>query len=154
MSPLAVKVDMVQDHSGIAFENCQFMNSVEIAETNTGPVKLTNCGFWGQCRSGSVVLNKGKGEVFLTTCHFSAWEDQHTRLQWDPKHPFIDCQDGALLMTACVFKDYGHTPDHHVHLGPNVSAAVLNGNIVQGGKLRVDNQTSGDVQIFGNVAGR
>ena len=117
MSPLAVKVDMVQDHSGIAFENCQFMNSVEIEDTNTGPVKLTNCGFWGQCRSGSVLLNQGKGEVFLTACHFSAWEDQHTVYTWDPKHPFIDCQDGALLMTACVFKDYGHTPDHHVHRG-------------------------------------
>ena len=154
LSPLAVVVEKVQDHAGIAFENCQFMNSIEINETNTGPVKLTNCGFWGQCRSGSVILNKGKGEVFLTNCHFSAWEDQNHRYTWDPKHPFIDCQDGALLMTACVFKDYGHTPDHHVHLGPNVSAAVLNGNIVQGGKLRVENQTAGDVQIFGNVAGR
>jgi hypothetical protein len=154
LSPLAVQVDKVQDHAGIAFENCQFMNSMEINETNTGPVKLTNCGFWGQCRSGSVILNKGKGEVFLTACHFSAWEDQHNPYHWDPKLPFIRCEDGALLMTACVFKDYGHTPDHHVHLGPGVSAAVLNGNIVQGGKLRIDNQTSGDVQIFGNVAGR
>jgi hypothetical protein len=55
-------------------------------------------------------------------------------------------------MTACVFKDYGHTPNHHVRLGPNVASAVLNGNIVHGGgKLKVLNQASGDVQIFGNV---
>ena len=47
MSPLAVMVEAVQDHAGIAFENCQFMNSIEINETNTGPVKLTNCGFLG-----------------------------------------------------------------------------------------------------------
>jgi len=152
LSPLAVVVEAVQDHAGIAFENCQFMNSIEINETNTGPVKLTNCGFWGQCRSGSVILNKGKGEVFLTNCHFSAWEDRNNPYQWDPKHPFIDCQNGSLLMTACVFKDYGHTPDHHVRLGPNVVSAVLNGNIVHGGgKVKVQNQASGDVQIFGNA---
>ena len=151
MSPLAVLVEAVQDHAGIAFENCQFMNSIEINETNTGPVKLTNCGFWGQCRSGSVILNKGKGEVFLTNCHFSAWEDQNTPYQWDPKHPFIDCENGSLLMTACVFKDYGHTPNHHVRLGPKVAAAVLNGIIVQGGKLKVENQSGGDVQILGNA---
>jgi hypothetical protein len=153
LSPLAVVVDAVQDHAGIAFENCQFMNSIEINETNTGPVKLTNCGFWGQCRSGSVILNKGKGEVFLTNCHFSAWEDQNNHYHWDPKHPFIDCENGSLLMTACVFKDYGHTPDHHVRLGPNVASAVLNGNIVHGGgKVKLENLTSGDVQIFGSIA--
>jgi hypothetical protein len=152
LSPLAVMVEAVQDHSGIAFENCQFMNSIEIKETNTGPVKLTNCGFWGQCRSGSIILNQGKGEVFLTNCHFSAWEDRNNPYQWDPKLPFINCESGSLLMTACVFKDYGHTPNHHVRLGPNVASAVLNGNIVHGGgKLKVLNQASGDVQIFGNV---
>jgi hypothetical protein len=152
LSPLAVMVEAVQDHAGIAFENCQFMNSIEIKETNTGPVKLTNCGFWGQCRSGSVILNQGKGEVFLTNCHFSAWEDRNNPYQWDPKHPFIDCDNGSLLMTACVFKDYGHTPNHHVRLGPNVASAVLNGNIVHGGgKVKVQNQASGDVQLFGNI---
>ncbi len=150
-SPLAVIVEAVQDHAGIAFENCQFMNSIEINETNTGPVKLTNCGFWGQCRSGSVILNKGKAEVFLTSCHFSAWEDRNHPYHWDPRHPFIDCQNGSLLMTACVFKDYGHTPDHHVRLGPNVASAVLNGNIVRGGTLKVQNLSEGDVRIFGNA---
>jgi len=152
MSPLAVMVEAVQDHAGIAFENCQFMNSIEINETNTGPVKLTNCGFWGQCRSGSVILNKGTGEVFLTNCHFSAWEDRNTPYQWDPKHPFIDCENGSLLMTSCAFKDYGHTPNHHIHLGPNVVSAVLCGNIVHGGgKVKLENQSSGDVQLFGSI---
>ncbi len=152
-SPLAVLVEAVQEHAGIAFENCQFMNSIEINETNTGPVKLTNCGFWGQCRSGSVILNKGTGEVFLTNCHFSAWEDRaHSQYRWDPKRPFIDCESGALLLTACVFKDYGHTPEHHVRLGPKVSSAVLAGNIVHGGgKVMLNNESAGDVQLFGSV---
>ena len=151
LSPVAVLIEKVQDHSGIAFENCQFMNSVEIEPTNRGPLKLTNCGFWGQCRTGSVLVNKGKGEVLLTACHFSAWEDENNPYQWDPKIPFIDAQNGALLMTACVFKDYGHTPHHHIRLGPAVDAAVIQGNMVQGGKLKIDNQSKGDVQIIGNV---
>ena len=151
LSPLAVRVERVQDHAGIAFENCQFMNSIEIEETNTGPVKFVNCGFWGQCRTGSVILNKGKGEVFATACHFSAWEDRNNPYQWDPKIPFINIENGSLLMTACVFKDYGHTPDHHVRLGPQAASAVLNGNLVQNGRLRVLNQCAGDVQIFGNA---
>lgn len=152
-SPLAVVVEDVQHHAGLLFENCQFMNSIEINETNQGPVKLVNCGFWGQCRSGSVILNKGQGEVLLTSCHFSAWEDRnHSSYRWDPKRPFIDCQNGSLIMTACVFKDYGHTPDHHVRLGPGTVSAVLNGNIVHGGgKMKVANQSSGDLQIFGSV---
>jgi hypothetical protein len=152
MSPLAVVVEGVQDHSGVIFENCQFMNSIEIRKENTGPVKLVNCGFWGQCRSGSVILNEGTGEVFLNSCHFSAWEDSAVHYEWDPKHPFILCENGSLLMTSCMFKDYGHVPDHHIYLGPKVVSAVLNGNIVHGGeKVKLENKTSGDVQIFGTV---
>ncbi len=151
LSPVAVRIERVQDHSGIAFENCQFMNSIEIEPGNTGPVKLTNCGFWGQCRTGSVILNRGKGEVIATACHFSAWEDRNNPYQWDPKIPFILCESGALIMTGCVFKDYGHTPHHHVRLGPGVAAAVLSGNMVQGGRLSVDNQSKGSVQLVGNI---
>jgi len=149
LSPLAVQIEKIQDHSGIAFENCQFMNSIEIEETNTGPVKLTNCGFWGQCRTGSVILNRGKGEVFLTSCHFSAWEDQKNPYVWDPKIPFIRMEDGALLMTACVFKDYGHTPEDHIYLGENVRSAAIMGTSAQGGTLRIDNRSKGEVNVIG-----
>ncbi len=44
--PLAVLVEKTQYHSGIAFENCQFMDGIQIEEGNRGPIKLTNCGFW------------------------------------------------------------------------------------------------------------
>lgn len=151
LGPLGVKIERVQDHAGIAFANCQFMNSIEIDETNTGPVKLVNCGFWGQCRTGRVILNKGKGEVILTACHFSAWEDRNRPYRWDPNIPFIECENGSLIMTACVFKDYGHTPKSHVRLGPNATG-ILVGNMVQGGKLSLDNQSKGDVQVFGTVS--
>jgi len=155
MSPLAVKIEKVQEHAGIAFENCQFMNSIEIDETNTGPVKFTNCGFWGECRTGSVVLNKGKGEVFLTSCHFSAWEDKSNPYKWDPKIPFIRIDNGSLLMNNCVFKDYANTPDAHIYLGETASAAVISGTMVQNGTLKIDNKLkkAGKVKIFGNIDG-
>jgi hypothetical protein len=39
-----------------------------------------------------------------------------------------------------------------VRLGPNVASAVLTGNLVHGGgKVKLQNQASGDVQVFGSV---
>jgi len=46
IGPLAVRVDAVQPHSGVQFVNGQFMGTIEVGESNTGPVKLSNCGFW------------------------------------------------------------------------------------------------------------
>jgi hypothetical protein len=45
--PVAVQVDKTQDHAGVQFVNGQFMATIVIEEENKGPVKLTNCGFWG-----------------------------------------------------------------------------------------------------------
>jgi len=155
MAPQALFVENVQDHSGIAFENCQFMNGIDIAPGNTGPVKFTNCGFWGSTfkgpLGGSVVVNKGSGEVMMTSCHFSTWEDPAVVYNPDPKVPLIRIENGSLLMTGCLFKDYGHTPDNHIFLGEGTDAAVINGNIVQGGKLRIANKTKSSVQIMGNI---
>ena len=36
IGPLAVKVDEVQSHAGIAFENCQFMSGIETSPDNSG----------------------------------------------------------------------------------------------------------------------
>ncbi|MBN1290406.1 MAG: hypothetical protein JXB48_01080 [Candidatus Latescibacteria bacterium] len=152
MGPLAVKIEKLQDHAGIAFENCQFMNSIEIGEQNTGPLKLTNCGFWGECRTGSVIVNKGSGEVMLTSCHFSTWEDPNRKdFAPDPKVPLIDMYDGSLLLTSCVFKDYQFSPDNHIHLGENVKSTIFMGNMVHEGKLRINNQSKGDIRLVGNI---
>jgi hypothetical protein len=156
MSPLSVIVDKLQDHAGISFENCQFMNGFEIHEGNTGPLKLTNCGFWGETFTGrlkgSVIVNRGKGTVMLTSCHFSTWEDPGRKnVVWNPEAPLIDMHDGSLLMTGCLFKDYGVEFLNHVLLREGTDAAVINGNIVEGGGLNVRNDSAGDVQIFGNV---
>ena len=159
LSPLSVVIEKVQDHAGIAFENCQFMNGFEIQEGNTGPLKLTNCGFWGETNTGSlngsIIVNRGTGQIMITSCHFSTWEDPGRKdIVWNPDAPLIDMHNGSLILTGCLFKDYGVPFKTHILLRENADAAVINGNIVQGGKLHVENRSKADVQIFGNVQAR
>lgn len=156
MSPLAVVIEKLQDHAGIAFENCQFMNGIEVQEENTGPLKFTNCGFWGETLTGklkgTIIQNRGSGQIFLNSCHFSTWEDPNrTGIVWNPDTPLIDLQNGSLIITGCVFKDYGVDFKTHILIRNDAEAAVINGNIVQGGTLKVENTSKADVQTFGNV---
>lgn len=151
IGPLAVLVEKTQYHCGIAFENCQFMDGILIEEGNRGPVKLTNCGFWGWAESlgGTHIVNKGKGTIYLTACNFNAknWIECH----WKPEIPFIKMMDGTLQIMNSRFQDNGNTPDAHIYLGENVRSAVIMGNSVEGGDLHVTNKSKGDVQILGNV---
>ncbi len=150
IGPLAVKIDKVQDHAGIAFENSQFMNGVEIGRENTGPVKFSNCGFWGKTRTGSFILNHGKGTIMAANCHFSAGATTPD-YKWDPNVPFFHFSDGALMMSNCLIKEYGHTPKTHVLLEKNVRSAVLIGNRIQGNHLRLKNECSANVEMIGNL---
>ncbi len=151
VGPLAVVVEKTQYHAGIAFENCQFMDGILIESENQGPVKLTNCGFWGWAETlgGTHIVNKGTGTIFLTACNFNAknWIECH----WKPEIPFIEMLNGTLLMMSCRFQDNGNTPLAHVYLGENVRSAVIIGNSVEGGGLNVINKSKGEVQILGNV---
>jgi hypothetical protein len=146
-------VERVQDHAGIAFENCQFMSGIEIGEKNLGPVKLANCGFWGVSRSGSHVLSRGRGPVIISACHFSAWDDPNFRpgFRWDPQVPFIDIQGGSLNMTGCAFKDFGNTPRAHIRLGEGVRSAAVIGNTAEEVPVKIDNRSKGMVQLVGNA---
>jgi len=151
VGPLAVIVEKTQYHSGIAFANCQFMDGFLIEEENKGPVKLTNCGFWGWAETlgGTHIINKGKGAVYITACNFEAknWIECH----WKPDIPFIKMLNGTLHMMNSRFQDNGNTPDAHIYLGENVRSAVIIGNSVEDGRLNIINKSKGDVQIIGNV---
>ena len=151
VGPLAVVVEKTQYHCGIAFENCQFMDGFLIEEGNRGPVKLTNCGFWGWAESlgGTHIINKGEGTIYLTACNFNAknWVECH----WKPEIPFIKMENGTLQIMNSRFQDNGNTPNSHIFLGENVRSAVIIGNSVEGGDLHVINKSKGDVQILGNV---
>lgn len=141
IGPLAVTVEQVQPHAGIAFENCQFMSGFEVGPDNLGPVKLSNCGFWGKAAAGSQMVLRGGGTVFLRACHFN---------EWDREKPCIEATGGSLLVTACDFMG-DPAASEHIRLGPGVESAAIVGNRFRHGKMKLVNQSKGDVQIVGNV---
>jgi len=141
IGPLAVKVEQVQQHAGIAFENCQLMSGLEIGPENKGPVKLSNCGFWGAAEGGSQMVLAGGGTVFLSTCHFH---------EWAPEKPCILANAGSLLVQGCDFMGSPEATEH-IHLGPRVESAAIVGNRFRHGGGRITNDSKGDVQIVGNV---
>jgi len=136
IGPLAVLVESAQDHAGVAFENCQFMSGFEIRPENRGPVKLSNCGFWGKAAAGSQMILKGQGTVTLTAVHFN---------EWDPEKPCVVVENGSLLARGCDFMAKG-TP---ILLEKDVISAAVIGNRFRGGE--VVNESEGEVQMVGNV---
>ncbi|HVU35752.1 MAG TPA: glycosyl hydrolase family 28-related protein [Opitutaceae bacterium] len=155
LGPLAIKVDELQWHCGVAFENCQFMCGLEIGPDNTGPVKLTNCGFfWTQSRvsSGSQLILEGQGTVTLIATQFARWDKAG-------KGDYcIDARAGSLLMHGCDFMGFNdenrkeRTKSPHLRLGKGLSSAAIVGNRFEGGESRILNESKGDVQMVANVS--
>jgi hypothetical protein len=102
LGPLAVKIDAVQSHSGVIFENCQFMSGFEIGPLNSGPVKLNNCGFWGRPGSGSQIDLLGPCTLTCTATHFHKWDYDNLG------RACVTVTNGSLLMTQCDFMKDGH----------------------------------------------
>jgi len=141
IGPLAVKVDAVQSHAGIAFENCQFMSGFEIGPENEGPVKLSNCGFWGRPEAGSQMVLNGQGSVILTAVHFNGWAIDK---------PCLQVNSGSLMAMNCDFMGNA-TNKCHIYLGKDVQSASIMGNRFRHGGLKLTNESTGDVQIIGNL---
>jgi hypothetical protein len=144
LGPVAVKIDELQDHAGVAFENCQFMSGFEIGPRNKGPVKLSNCGFWGRAGAGSQMVLDGTGTVTLTATHFHQWD------QRGEGKPCIEARNGSLILQGCDFMEPGNASPH-IRLGKGVKSAALIGNRFQGGAIRIVNESAGDVQLVGNL---
>lgn len=153
MAPVAVHVEHVQEHAGIAFENCQFMNGVLIEEGNTGPVKFSNCGFWGETYTGKlegrIVRNYGSGELMFANCHFSTWEDpKRTELVWDMSIPIMENYNGTFILNGCVLKTFGHRFDNHILIEDGTEAARIMGTVVNGDELRVVNHAGSRTVLY------
>jgi len=147
--PLAVLVEKVQHHAGISFSNCQFMDGVQINESNSGPVKFTNCGFWWYSSelNGAHILNKGDGAILITASHFN--NNNETLL--NPHVPAIDMRSGTLQIMNSRFQEIEGTQNPHILLGKNVNSAVIIGNTVERGKFRILDHSDAKVQIIGNI---
>ena len=141
IGPTAVRVEAGQAHAGHSFVNCQFMAGVEIAKTNTGPVKFTACGFWGIPTTDNHAVIEGSGHTTFDGCHFIGWG------QKDRKAPAIHVRSGGLTVTACDFMDVDKA---QVTLEPQVEAALIYGNRFRGKGLIADH-TNGRAQIGMNA---
>ena len=134
---ISVQVDSCQPHAGIAFVNSQFMAGVIISDTNNGPVKFSNCGFWPYGGINNQARLDGNGMVMFTSCHFQGWA------QKDPEAPCIVATAGALIVNGCDFFAAGK---RQVTLGERVGSAAITSNFLRGGQ-KITNNSKGSVQI-------
>ncbi len=142
IAPVAVRVEASQPHAGVAFSNSQFMGSIEIAESNAGPVKFSNCGFWGvgpgdfqNPGTATTATLAGQGHVTFTGCHFTGWDTKHEGA------PCLRVRSQGLTLMGCDFMD----PKPHLELGHELKAGILVGNRFRGG-AKITNRAAG-VQI-------
>lgn len=99
--PVAVRVDRSQPHAGVQFVNGQFMSTVEIGAENSGPVKFSNCGFWGTELTKEQIRHEGPGALVLSACHFTGWDYAKKG------DPCIRASRGRLIVNGCEFMDQG-----------------------------------------------
>jgi hypothetical protein len=144
IGPTAVRVESVQSHAGVSFVNCQFMAGIEVAKSNTGPVKFTACGFWGVPTTDRHATLEGTGHTTFSGCHFIGWG------QRDKTAPAIHARSGGLTVSGCDFMDRGKA---QITIEPEVEAALVLGNRLREKQL-IDNRTGDCAQVAMNVVSR
>jgi hypothetical protein len=135
--PVAVRVDRTQAHAGVQIANGQFMSTLEIGPQNRGPVKLTNCGFWGTDATREHVRHEGPSTLALTACHFTGWD------RAKKGEPCIRAAGGRLIVNGCEFMDGGKQP---ILLERGLKAATIFGCTFREGR-GVQNNSDADLQM-------
>ncbi len=140
--PVAVRVDKTQVHAGAQFVNGQFMSTVEIGPQNRGPVKFTNCGFWGTELTREQVRHEGGSSLVLTACHFTGWDHA------GKGDPCVRASGRRLIVNGCEFMDEGKKA---IVLEKGLKAAAVLGNTLRSSSA-VEDQSGGDVKIGLNTS--
>ena len=140
IGPTAVLVENTQGHAGVVFTNCQFMAGIEVKETNTGPVKFSNCGFWAIPTTTTQADIRGSGHVFFNQCHFASWD------QAGKGSPAIMANGNGLTVNGCDFMEAKKA----IVLGPDSKATIIMGSRFRGG-MQVENNSKGKVEMGLNV---
>lgn len=135
---ISVRVDASQPYTGISFLNGQFFGApaVRVTAGNSGPVKFTNCSFWGGPRTDAMAVLEGSGQTTFIGSHFR-WT------QRGGKARTILARRGGLTVEGCEFMDSGGC---QVALEGGVAAAVISGNRFHG-PARIRNQIGKKAQI-------
>ncbi|MEJ2702202.1 MAG: glycosyl hydrolase family 28-related protein [Sedimentisphaerales bacterium] len=111
---------------------------INVAQSNAGSVRFSNCAFWGPCNQIAKIA--GRGTVGFADCTF---------VQWGVKQKdraAIQAESGTILIHGCEFRQNLS----HIRLGKDVSRAVITGNVFKGSE-QIINQSEGNVQIALNV---
>ena len=144
MADIAIQVDELQGHSGMLVSNSQFFGDVIVNEPNVGPMRFSNCGFYGSIhgrRGVAQALLAGNGTVSFQSCHFITLHPSN-------QAPVsILARRGTLSLQGCEFMTPGRT---QVQLEPGVRRAVIVGNQFAG-REQIVNQAQGRTQIALNV---
>ena len=135
--PVAVRVDKTQAHAGAQFVNGQFMSTVEIGPQNRGPVKFSNCGFWGTELTREQVRHEGGSSLVLTACHFTGWDHAGKGA------PCIRASGRHVIVNGCEFMDEGKRA---IILEKGVKGATVLGCTLRGPDAIAD-ESGGDVKI-------
>ena len=144
MADTAILVDELQGHSGVLVSNSQFFGDVVVNDRNVGPMRFSNCGFYGSIhgrRGVGQALLAGNGSVSFQNCHFIALHPANNA------PASILARKGALSLVGCEFRTAGR---RHIVLEPGLRRAVITGNQFAGRAGIVD-RSGARVEIAGNV---
>jgi len=141
IGPVAIQVNRVQERQGVQFVNCQIMATINITETNTGPVKISNSGFW---RTPDItleqVINKGSGTVFINNCQFTDWDMPKVGA------PCIRMSNGRLILSNC---DFFQKEKKSIIIEDKFISGTITGCIFRGPKI--ENTSSGKLEMAANI---
>jgi hypothetical protein len=136
IGPCAVRVARTQPHAGAEFVNGQFMGTVEVSDTNQGPVKLTNCGFWPIAETVHQIDKRGPSTLMLTSCHFAGWDSA------GKGEACIHASGGRLVVNGCDFMAAGKLA---VSLDKGLLAAIFSCCLFRGDNP-IHNQSDAEVK--------
>lgn len=138
---------LVEDSApfGLLISNGEFVSfhgpdptMIEVGPEHAGSVRFVNCAFWGPCHQ--IARIAGRGTVGFGDC---------TLVEWDNKNEgraAVQVASGSVMLRGCEFR----ANKAQIKLGEGVQRAVITDNMVRG-KLQVDNQSKGSVQIANNA---
>ena len=153
MCHTAVLVEETQGHAGVSFVNAQLFGDVVVKESNHGPVRFTDCGFFGSVdgqRGTALAKLAGPGRVSFNNCHFYCIHPESRNAS-----EMIVAENGRLAIQGCVFMNNRNTTGVNgnpvpIVLKSGVRAAIIEGNEFYG-QSRIVNQAKGRVVIANNV---
>jgi hypothetical protein len=123
-------------------DNTQALQAALNAAENKGPVKLSNCGFWGVPQTKEQVVKHGPSSLMLNGCHFTGWD------AGKKGEPCIRADGGRMVVNGCEFMDAGKKA---IVLEKGLKAATITGCLLRGSDGIV-NESGADIQVGMNTS--